>query len=58
MCDGAPDCSDGYDEDMRLCTAGKQRFDILSERNGAFICVMPRAVLVLFFLHEYDINAL
>lgn len=24
LCDGAPDCSDGYDEDMRLCTAGKQ----------------------------------
>lgn len=23
LCDGAPDCSDGYDEDMRLCTAGK-----------------------------------
>uniref|UniRef100_T1DR07 Putative lipoprotein particle receptor n=1 Tax=Anopheles aquasalis TaxID=42839 RepID=T1DR07_ANOAQ len=21
LCDGAPDCSDGYDEDMRLCTA-------------------------------------
>lgn len=25
LCDGAPDCSDGYDEDMRLCTAGKHR---------------------------------
>lgn len=24
LCDGAPDCSDGYDEDMRLCTAGKR----------------------------------
>lgn len=23
LCDGAPDCSDGYDEDSRLCTAGK-----------------------------------
>lgn len=23
LCDGAPDCSDGYDEDMRLCTAGE-----------------------------------
>lgn len=23
LCDGAPDCSDGYDEDARLCTAGK-----------------------------------
>ena len=22
LCDGAPDCSDGYDEDARLCTAG------------------------------------
>ncbi|CAD6995775.1 unnamed protein product, partial [Ceratitis capitata] len=21
LCDGAPDCSDGYDEDMKLCTA-------------------------------------
>lgn len=23
LCDGAPDCVDGYDEDARLCTAGK-----------------------------------
>lgn len=23
LCDGAPDCQDGYDEDSRLCTAGK-----------------------------------
>lgn len=23
LCDGAPDCDDGYDEDARLCTAGK-----------------------------------
>lgn len=22
LCDGAPDCPDGYDEDSRLCTAG------------------------------------
>lgn len=22
LCDGAPDCPDGYDEDARLCTAG------------------------------------
>ena len=22
LCDGAADCSDGYDEDPRLCTAG------------------------------------
>lgn len=29
LCDGAPDCSDGYDEDMRLCTAGKRHFHIL-----------------------------
>ncbi|XP_073838505.1 IDLSRF-like peptide [Musca autumnalis] len=24
LCDGAPDCSDGYDEDARLCTAAKR----------------------------------
>ncbi|XP_067614393.1 IDLSRF-like peptide isoform X2 [Eurosta solidaginis] len=24
LCDGAPDCSDGYDEDLRLCTAAKR----------------------------------
>jgi len=24
LCDGAPDCSDGYDEDTRLCTAAKR----------------------------------
>lgn len=23
LCDGAPDCQDGYDEDSRLCTAGE-----------------------------------
>lgn len=23
LCDGAPDCDDGYDENIRLCTAGK-----------------------------------
>lgn len=24
LCDGAPDCQDGYDEDSRLCTAAKR----------------------------------
>ncbi|KAL7641346.1 UNVERIFIED_CONTAM: hypothetical protein RMT77_008485 [Armadillidium vulgare] len=24
LCDGAPDCDDGYDEDARLCTAAKR----------------------------------
>lgn len=36
LCDGAPDCSDGYDEDMRLCTAGNLRrfnnFYVISRR--------------------------
>ena len=26
LCDGAPDCPDGYDEDVRLCTAGELIF--------------------------------
>ena len=26
LCDGAPDCSDGYDEDARLCTAGTHAY--------------------------------
>lgn len=26
LCDGAPDCQDGYDEDSRLCTAGELPF--------------------------------
>lgn len=26
LCDGAPDCPDGYDEDARLCTAGNIYF--------------------------------
>ena len=24
LCDGAEDCSDGYDEDPRLCTAARR----------------------------------
>nr|CAD7200321.1 unnamed protein product [Timema douglasi] len=27
LCDGAPDCPDGYDEDSRLCTAGNVLHD-------------------------------
>ncbi len=23
LCDGSPDCSDGYDENVSMCTAGK-----------------------------------
>lgn len=30
LCDGAPDCSDGYDEDTKLCTAGKNIMPLLS----------------------------
>ena len=24
LCDGAPDCHDGYDEDAKLCTAARR----------------------------------
>jgi len=27
LCDGAPDCQDGYDEDSKLCTAGDNKFN-------------------------------
>ncbi|KAB7503349.1 IDLSRF-like peptide, partial [Armadillidium nasatum] len=27
LCDGAPDCDDGYDENTRLCTAESQTID-------------------------------
>lgn len=41
---GAPDCSDGYDEDARLCTAGKKPYKYILRytleyifKNMAFI---------------------
>ncbi|XP_065158881.1 IDLSRF-like peptide [Atheta coriaria] len=34
LCDGAPDCSDGYDEDSRLCTAAKRP---PVEETGSFL---------------------
>ncbi|XP_076262448.1 IDLSRF-like peptide [Rhynchophorus ferrugineus] len=34
LCDGAPDCPDGYDEDSRLCTAAKRP---PVEETGSFL---------------------
>lgn len=32
LCDGAPDCLDGYDEDSRLCTAGRTISETLASQ--------------------------
>lgn len=40
LCDGAPDCADGYDEDSRLCTAGNNSIDTLWFWNETFyMCI-------------------
>lgn len=47
LCDGAPDCPDGYDEDARLCTAGNitalYLFDVYFEQ--------PNFGVNIFFKH-------
>jgi len=42
LCDGAPDCPDGYDEDARLCTAG----NIITKLNIYLIYILNSWIII------------
>jgi hypothetical protein len=47
LCDGAPDCSDSYDEDPRLCTAGND--DDLCARVARWFILRPKIPNSVYF---------